>query len=120
MLPRSAVSLPSDVWLPCAAVRPDLADRFFTEFENELKRERAAALGRAGRKVEDRRADCLKIGERLDAADGTAQADNIRRAYRAAYAAYADAHWAFCVQRETIGLFDHTWVDRIYPPPPRR
>ena len=27
---------------------------------------------------------------------------------------------ALCFQREMLGLLDHTWVERVYPPPPAR
>jgi hypothetical protein len=91
--------------------REDLVDRFFEEVRHELARERAAALGRAGRRVEEARDACLALARRPEV---TADA------YRAALATFDEARWEFCVQREALGLYDHTWVDRIYPPPPRR
>ena len=95
----------------------DPISRFVEEAEAELNRERAAALGRAGAKVEACLAECRRLGERLSSGERSAR---VLEAYRSARAAAEDARWALCVQREAIGLVEHHWVERLYPLPPRR
>jgi hypothetical protein len=91
--------------------------RFVEESEAELDRERAAALGRAGAKVEERLDECRRLGE--DLGPGDRSGPTLER-YRAARAAAEEARWALCVQREALGLVEHHWVERLFPLPPRR
>ena len=37
-------------------------------------------------------------------------------ARRRAHAEAAELRWVLCIQREAIGLYDHRWVDAVYPP----
>jgi hypothetical protein len=61
--------------------------------------------------VEDAISPCRAQGAAADGGDEEALA-----AHRAAVRAVAD----FCLQREMLGLTDHTWVERIHPVPPAR
>ena len=96
----------------------DRAERAFLAFQTELARERAAALGRAGRRLEEHLEECRRLAASLRAGGDGVPAPEVRRRYRAARAAAEEARWALCVQREALGLADHRWVDRIYPLPP--
>jgi len=84
----------------------------------ELNKERASALGRTGRKLEELLERCASLREALSQAQGE------RRA--ALLGEYAEARklaltwtWYMVVQREAIGLRRHDDVDVIYPAPPR-
>jgi len=102
-------------------MRDDLAERYFAEIEADLMRERAAALRRAGDRLGECLGVCRALAEQIDATpEGSARNAEARRRYGAACRAAEDARWEFCVVREAMGLLDHTWVDRIYPRPPRR
>lgn len=90
-------------------------ERYFEALTAELNQERAAVLGRFGRRVEQALAKCAV--EQAAADDGDEEALGRYRAARvSAQRAIAD----FCLQREMLGLIDHSWVDRIYPLPPAR
>lgn len=89
----------------------------FAATERELNKERAAALGRIGRRLEGL---LVRLGELR------VQWDTAAPATRAAIArAYADCHaearryrWYLEVQREAVGLRYHRDLDREYPIPP--
>lgn len=102
-----------DIVLP---VRRELAERNFAFVESELNQERAAALGRAVRKVEVHFERCHELRALLDGPDGSDLVDE----YREARAAFEHARWQLCVHREAIGLNNHRWIDSIFPMPPRR
>ena len=89
-----------------------LAERYFEAVQAELDQERAAVLGRYGRRVEDAIGRCRALLAAADDGDEEALAA-FRIEQRAAVRAVAD----FCLQREVLGLTDHAWVDRIYPVP---
>lgn len=94
-------------------------ERWFDLLQVEMHQERAAVLGRVGRRVEQAIARCEELHGALDDGDERSVAA-YRTAWQAAQRAVAD----LCIQREAIGLNDHAWVDRIYrvppPPPPGR
>jgi hypothetical protein len=83
--------------------------------EAELNKERAATLGRAARKIEDAVRRCERLGRAVDAGHAGALAE-----YREARGEAERAVWQFCVQREAVGLTDHTRVRQQYPLPPER
>ena len=103
--------------LPSESVARDPINEYFVALEAELTEERAAALGRAGRKVETALQRCNDLLEHLTDAPGDAA---LLDEYRGARTAFEQALWAYCVQRESLGLWDHSWVDRMCPTPPRR
>jgi hypothetical protein len=93
------------------------AEHVHASVEAEINEERAAVLGRVARRLEDARARCAELAAQLDGGHVDAQtvAD-----YRAALDDAEHWRWVLCLQREAIGLYDHRWVDAVYPPLPRR
>ena len=91
------------------------SERAFNFVQGEVDAERAAALGRAGRRVERAFARCQEL-----LADGHAAVDERVDEYRAARAEFDQAMYAYLVQREAIGLPDHRAIRRSFPRPPRR
>ena len=89
----------------------DPAELFFKFIEAELNAERAAVLGRYGRRIEEALAAC-------EALEPTMGGDSSKVAYRAARERVMKAIADLCFQREMIGLHDHSWVHRIYQVPP--
>ena len=84
----------------------------------ELNEERAATLGRADRRISDARERGLEALTRLDAGHG--ERHEVLSAYRSARSEMDHWRWVLTVQREALGLYDHRWVDSLYPPLPRR
>lgn len=82
--------------------------------EAELNRERAATLGRYGKRVEAAIAKCEALLEDVEAGD-----ENAIRKYRHCRREALEAVEALCLQREMIGVLDHSWVQSAYPMPPR-
>lgn len=90
----------------------------FERLQQEVVKEKAAALGRAGERLE----------AALDEARALAvdsEADPERRAarlceYEAARRRAATARMMLLIQREAIGLRHHRVVDQQFPEPPRR
>ena len=92
----------------------------FEKLEEEIAREKAAALGRAGERLDAALEEARALGEALDA-----EVDPERRLAR--LGAYEDARrraefarMMLLVQREAIGLRHHRVVDQQFPEPPRR
>jgi hypothetical protein len=97
------------------------AERFYEAVESELDQERASVLGRYGRRVEEAIARCHDRLAQLDGDDPDTDADtDTVDAYRAERRAALHAVADLCLQREVLGLNDHTWVHRIYRVPPPR
>jgi hypothetical protein len=99
-------------------VRHELAERSFAVVQSEVDQERASALGRAGRKVQEQFDRCQQLIGRIDANDGPI--DELLAEYREARQAFEQRRWQLYVHREAIGLNDHRWVDRVFPMPARR
>ncbi len=88
--------------------------------EEEIVREKAAALGRAGERLEDALAATTALGRALDAEDPARRAPLLAE-YEAARRRALAARTALLIQREAIGLRHHRDVDGQFPePPPRR
>lgn len=114
------------------APRHEHSERRFDAVQAEIDGERAAALGRAGRRVEGAFARCRDLLAALDADRTTADTPADRPAaptdagaelvedYRAARAEFDQAMYAYLVQREAIGMLDHRAVRQALPRPPRR
>lgn len=96
----------------------DRVEQTFAAVEADLAEERVSTLAKAGRKVEAAIAECDRLAALLPAhpSDG----DEALVSYRSARKAFDDALWAYCVHREAIGLWDHRWVHRTWPRPPKR
>ena len=98
------------------AVSQQHSERAFNAVQSEIDAERAAALGRAGRRVEAAFARCQDVLGRLDADP----AGDVVDGYRTARAEFDQAMYAYLVQREAIGLLDHRAIRHTFPRPPRR
>jgi hypothetical protein len=93
------------------------SERAFNAVQAEIDAERAASLGRAGRRVEAAFARCQALLAQVDA-DGAD--DDAAAVYRTARAEFDQAMYAYLVQREAIGLPDHRAIRHAFPRPPRR
>jgi hypothetical protein len=88
--------------------------------EREIAAEKAAALGRAGERLEHALAEVTALGARLDAASGPEDQARIQGEYDLAWERAAAARLALLIQREALGLRHHRLVDQQFPEPPRR
>lgn len=85
--------------------------------EAEIAREKAAALGRAGERLEGALADVDRAAERLRAASDPRARERLAREYDAALARAREARLALVIQREALGLRHHAVVDQAFPEP---
>jgi hypothetical protein len=85
--------------------------------EREIASEKAAALGRAGERLEQALNEARDAAARLLAANDD---DCTRRAqeYAAIRARALEARLALLIQREALGLRRHATVDQQFPEPP--
>jgi len=81
----------------------------------ELDRERAGALGRAGRKLDAAMAALADAEAALHIDTDAAWA-----AYEHARQAATRSRWEMRVHREAVGLRSHGVLDELWPLPPRR
>lgn len=81
--------------------------------ENEIQAEKAAALGRAGERLE------AALGELrdLERAVGDTPNESVCAAYRAARERARTARLYLLIQREAVGLRSHRVVDQQFPEP---
>jgi hypothetical protein len=88
--------------------------------KEEIVREKAAALGRAGERLEAALAAVSAAAVAWRAAvDEEARAE-LAREYDRAWRAADAARLALLIQREAVGLRDQRVVDQQFPRPPRR
>ena len=87
--------------------------------EEEIRREKAAALGRAGERLEEALREVSALGRGLDAATGATR-ESVFAAYEAARRRAEHARLALVIQREAAGIRRHAVVDQQFPAPPRR
>ena len=92
----------------------------FERLEKEILGEKAAALGRAGEKLEDALAITTELGHALDRESDPARRAALLAEYEAARRRAASARLMLLIQREAIGLRHHRTVDQKFPEPPRR
>jgi len=88
--------------------------------EAEIVQEKAAALGRAGERLEAALDAVASIGRRLDVTGDAAERARLLREYEDARARAQHARLALLIQREAVGLRRHRAVEATYPEPPRR
>jgi serine/threonine protein phosphatase PrpC len=86
----------------------------------EIAKEKAAALGRAGERLEAALAHVAAVGRRLDAAPAGDAEARLLGEYEAARVRAHHARMALLIQREALGLRQHRIVDQQFPEPPRR
>ncbi len=93
----------------------------FERLQEEILREKAAVLGRAGERLEAALDEARALGDALDTEADPARRPALLREYEAARRRVAAAREMLVIQREAIGLRHHRDVDRQFPePPPRR
>lgn len=86
--------------------------------EKEIVAEKAAALGRAGERLERALAEAHDLGAAARrAADPETRARALRE-YATARARAQRARMALVIQREALGLRHHAVVDQQFPEPP--
>ncbi len=86
----------------------------------EIVREKAAALGRAGERLEAALEIAAAIGRRIDASVSAGERRRLLGDYEAARRRALHARLALVIQREAVGLRNHRVVDQRFPEPPRR
>ena len=92
----------------------------FEKLEEEIAREKAAALGRAGERLDAALEEARALGLALDAERDPERRSARLREYEAARRRAEFARMMLLVQREAIGLRHHRLVDQQFPEPPRR
>jgi hypothetical protein len=85
--------------------------------EREIAGEKAAALGRAGERLEAALHEAHEIAARLATAPAAEQA-RLGLAYEQARTRAQAARVALVIQREAVGLRQHRVVDQAFPEPP--
>jgi hypothetical protein len=88
--------------------------------KEEIVREKAAALGRAGERLEAALAEVSALARAVRDAGDAESRDRLRRDYDVAWRAADAARLALLIQREAVGLRDQRVVDQQFPRPPRR
>jgi hypothetical protein len=88
--------------------------------EREILAEKAAALGRAGERLEQALAEVAELAAALAATRAPAERARLSQAYDEAWKRAAGARLALLIQREAVGLRHHRLVDQQFPEPPRR
>jgi len=86
--------------------------------QQEIAGEKAAALGRAGERLEQALADAGAAAARVRAARDDAERTRLADEYAVVRRRALDARLAHLVQREALGLRRHTVVDQQFPEPP--
>jgi len=86
----------------------------------EILREKAAALGRAGERLEAALEAVAAIARRLDGSADAAERTRLLEDYEVARARAREARLALLIQREALGARHHRAVDEHFPEPPRR
>ena len=92
----------------------------YGRIEDEIRREKAASLGRAGERLGEALRETERIARELDAARQPADRARLHAAYEDARARAKATRYALLIQREAIGLRTHRLVDQLFPEPPRR
>lgn len=87
--------------------------------EGEIAHEKAAALGRAGERLEEALAALDDLARAIEATTDDARRDELRDAYRATTARARAARLHLLIQREAVGLRSHRVVDQQFPEPVR-
>jgi hypothetical protein len=86
--------------------------------EKEIAGEKAAALGRAGERLEQALREARDAAARLLEARDGAEHDRRSEDYVLARRRALDARLALLIQREALGLRRHVTVDQQFPEPP--
>jgi hypothetical protein len=92
----------------------------FEKLEQEIVKEKAAALGRAGERLEAALDEARGLGVAIDGERDPRRRRELLHEYDAVRRRAAAARLMLLVQREAIGLRWHRDVDQQFPEPPRR
>ena len=87
--------------------------------DREIAAEKAAALGRAGERLEQALAEVAALAEALRGAPDATSRARVLGEYTAARGRAQRARAALLIQREALGLRHHAVVDQQFPEPPR-
>jgi len=85
--------------------------------ESEVTREKAAALGRAGERLEEALAALEAVTRAFAGTDDEPRRAELREAYRAGRAHARTTRLHLLIQREALGLRSHRMVDQQFPEP---
>jgi hypothetical protein len=85
--------------------------------EQEIRAEKAAALGRAGERLEAALADLRDAARAFDDMADESRRAELRAAYHAARERARIARLHLLIQREAVGLRSHRVVDQQFPEP---
>ncbi|MBI3825878.1 MAG: hypothetical protein HY294_07775 [Candidatus Rokubacteria bacterium] len=85
----------------------------------EIAREKAASLGRAGERLEDALAEVAALAARVGAAADAAERARLVAQHEAARVRAAQRRLALIIQREAMGLRSHRVLDQQFPEPRR-
>ena len=86
--------------------------------EQEIAAEKAAALGRAGERLEQALAEVRQAAERLLDASDPEERHRLAEAYTIVRKRALEVRTALLIQREALGLRRHAVVDQQFPEPP--
>jgi len=86
----------------------------------EIAREKAATLGRAGDRLEAALAEVAEIARAWRAAEDARARAELCAAYARAWHAAEATRQTLLIQREAVGLRHHRDMDVQFPRPPRR
>jgi homoserine kinase len=90
----------------------------FRRIENEIAAEKAAALGRAGERLEAAMDVVAALAARAVAVETEDARSRLAAEYTRARARALGARLALLIQREALGLRRHAVVDQHFPEPP--
>jgi hypothetical protein len=93
-------------------------DDTYRRIQAEIAGEKAAALGRAGERLEAALHEVAMWAGRLRAASQGSPPAGLAEAYEGARARALQARLALLIQREALGLRRHAVVDQQFPEPP--
>ena len=86
--------------------------------DREILGEKAAALGRAGERLEEALAAVARVAARVATTHDPAARARLAEEYEAVRARALQARMALLIQREALGLRRHAVVDQQFPEPP--
>ena len=93
----------------------------FERLQKEIAGEKAAALGRAGERLEAALQRAAALARAFDDAGDAVARERLGQEYDAACRQAEQARLMLLIQREAVGLRQHRVVDQQFPaPPPRR
>lgn len=90
----------------------------FRRIQAEIAGEKAAALGRAGERLEAAMREVTVWARRVLEAPAGPERSGLAAAYEQARARALDARLTLLIQREALGLRRHAVVDQQFPEPP--